>query len=103
MAQVLSLTSPVVYSAPPSTVSYAVVRLLIERVPFARIVIVVQDNNGTRMEAEYRDDQGGTVAAQLISALNTANLSVKSLQERILEKLAADGKLPAGSVTGTPD
>lgn len=39
----------------------------------------------------------------LIRALCVANLTTKSLPKRILERLAADGKLPAGSITGTPD
>jgi hypothetical protein len=43
-----------------------------------------------------------TKALNLMIALNKANLTVKSLQRRVLEQLAADGLL-AGSVTGTPD
>ena len=34
--------------------------------------------------------------------LNTSNLSVKSLYKRTIEKLQADGFLPAGTVTGSP-
>jgi hypothetical protein len=42
-------------------------------------------------------------AIQMMRTLNTANLTTKSLQKRVLEKLAADGKIPGGTVTGTPD
>lgn len=42
-------------------------------------------------------------AIKLMKMLNTANCSTKSMQKRILEKLAADGKIPSGTVTGTPD
>ncbi len=47
----------------------------------------------------------GTVAEfdrNAMVALNTANLSIKSPQRRILERLVADGKL-TGSIAGTPD
>lgn len=44
----------------------------------------------------------GAEAATMMVALNKANLSVKSLQRRVLERLIADGKL-AGSITGSPD
>lgn len=43
----------------------------------------------------------GTEAETLLRALNTANLSTKSLHRRILEKLTADGLL-SGTVEGTP-
>lgn len=103
MAQILSLTTPIPGVTPPTVTGYEVIRFLIERKPVARISIVLDDNTGNRILAEYSDANGGTTAATLISALNTANLSVKSLQQRILERLAADGKIPAGTVTGTPD
>ncbi len=45
----------------------------------------------------------GAEATTLIRALNTANLSAKSLQRRVLERLATDGLLAPGSISGTPD
>ncbi len=101
--QTLTLTTPIVFTAPPSVTGYSVVRFLIEKEPFPRVVILVKDNNGQRYEQTYSDEHGGTVAAQIISALNTANLTLKSLQHRILERLAADGVLGVGTVTGVPD
>ncbi len=44
----------------------------------------------------------GDAALTLIKALNTANLSIKSLHRRIIEKLISDGSLN-GSISGTPD
>lgn len=45
----------------------------------------------------------GAVATTLMRQLNKANLSTISLHRRILERLVADGKLPAGTVAGVPD
>lgn len=44
----------------------------------------------------------GPRALAIISAISTANLSIKSLDQRLLERFATDGDLPAGTVTGTP-
>lgn len=44
----------------------------------------------------------GAEATQLMTALNKADLSVKSLHRRILEKLIADGKI-SGTISGAPD
>ncbi len=44
----------------------------------------------------------GTVARDLMKALNKADLSVKSLHRRIIERLQADGKLGPGSIVGSP-
>lgn len=44
----------------------------------------------------------GDEAVQMMVALNKANLSVKSLHRRILEKLIADGKIE-GAIEGGPD
>lgn len=44
----------------------------------------------------------GNAAHTDIVALNKANLSTKSLQKRIMEKLIADGVVE-GTIAGTPD
>ena len=44
----------------------------------------------------------GSTAVTLMTTLNKIDLSVKSLQRRVLEKLVTDGKLPAGAVSGSP-
>lgn len=68
------------------------------------IRIALLEWNGTKYKghqiwAEYSGDTAHTLMLQL----NTVNLSLKSLQRRIIERLQADGKLPAGSISGTPD
>lgn len=95
------LSSPVTYPAPTSLTDYQVVMFTIDRQNPARpwILMAARSNTGVIVEARYE----GSVAATLISQLNTANLSTKSLQKRILEKMAADGFLAVGSVTGAPD
>lgn len=45
----------------------------------------------------------GPGARAQMTALNKVDLSVKSLHQRLLERLAADGKLPAGTITGAPE
>lgn len=95
------LTTPV-----PSTVTeYEVVELRILKIPEWRLVITVRDNRGNVVV----DRHIGIVSAQnpegadvLIKALNKANLTVSSLEKRILEHMVTEGKLPAGTVTGTP-
>jgi hypothetical protein len=52
---------------------------------------------------EYREWRNeGPTAATRIKALNTANLTVKSLHRRCIEFATADGVF-AGAITGTPD
>jgi len=45
----------------------------------------------------------GAEAKTLAQQMNTGNFSTKSLHTRILEKLLADGKLPAGTISGSPE
>lgn len=61
--------------------------------------IQLRDNVGNPLIHEYTGDQ----ATDYIKWINTANFSTKSMQKRILEKLTAEGVLPPGTVTGTPD
>lgn len=67
-----------------------------------RIVVEFSDNTGKIITAIWE----GTQARNLMIALNKANLSTgpsASLRSRIFQQAATDGKLPAGSITGTPD
>ena len=96
MAETLVLTTAEV-TPQITTTDYRVIYLLLDW-DSKLIVIHLRGTNGERKEFRYE----GTVALNLMVALNKSDLSVKSLQRRILEKLIADGKL-SGSVTGTPD
>jgi hypothetical protein len=62
----------------------------------ARIEIRLRGTNGERRDIRIE----GAEATTLMLALNTANLSIKSLQRRVLEYLASSGRL-LGTVTGT--
>lgn len=79
------------------TTYYRVARVSLNWVA-ARIDVDVLGENGELRGFVYE----GVVATNLMVALNTADLSVKSLHRRILERLAADGRL-VGAVTGAPD
>jgi hypothetical protein len=66
--------------------------------PTPVIVVGVIGSDGAALEFEYRGEQ----AAQRLSVLNTADLTTRSLEKRLLEVLVNDGKLPPGTVSGTP-
>ena len=95
MPEVLTLTSTIVV---PDRTTYRVVRLVLD---WAAQVIQVHavGSDGVDVLHEYR----GTEAVSLMTVLNSANLSTSSLHKRVLQKLVTDGKLPAGTVSGTPE
>lgn len=94
--ETLTLTTPEV--VPQITTSdYKIASLLLD-VEGSTIVVHLRGTNGERKEFRYE----GATAKTLLTALNKADLSVKSLQRRILERLLADSKL-TGAVTGLPD
>lgn len=98
MAEQINLTSPIV---PPTINFYKVVGLVLNRglaSNEAEIAITLAGPNGERVQFYY----SGLTAFNLIVALNKMNLSVISLERRILNQLISDGKL-VGTVTGTPD
>lgn len=71
------------------------------------IMFRLQGENGEQLTPEYggltADQAGKDAARDMMKYLNTANNTTKSQQKRILEKLQKDGKIPNGTVTGTPD
>lgn len=93
--ETLNLTAPV---SQPSVTTYTVERIFINRTP-ASIAITMKDSNGVTTTITYNVAAG----ASLLTTLNTSNFSVNSLQKQTLNKLKADGFLPAGTVSGTPD
>ena len=101
MSESLSLTSAITPTG-PTVASYGIWSLYLGRGE-GRIVVVVTDNNATRTTCAYEDTPGNPVATNLMVALNKANLTTASLQKRVLQQAVTDGKLPAGSVTGTVD
>ncbi len=89
MAEILTATVPG---------QFEVRRLLLD-LDRQLIEIVIRENGGSGHRLFTYE---GSTAVTLILALNKANLSITSLQRRILERLVADGKL-TGTVSGTPD
>jgi hypothetical protein len=81
------------------TTDYRIVAVHLLREPVAQILVTFRGTNGEPKEWRVADP---VVAAARLKALNTANLSVKSLNTRIFELAIADGVF-AGTVTGTPD
>lgn len=70
------------------------------------IIIGLRGENGEYKTFTYggssSDDAGRTKATNLMIALNKANLSIKSLQNRVITQLINDGFL-SGTISGTPD
>ena len=100
MAESHVLSSPVTYPTPPALTAWQVVRFWIDRgTAIPSVLMVARSNTGLEATARYEGSEANTI----ISQLNTANLSTISLQKRILSKMAQDGFLGAGTVTGTPD
>jgi hypothetical protein len=93
MPEQIDVTTPV--GAVPGTPSFRVSMLIMNYDTGTMLVDVVGIPDGRHLSFQYDNMQ------PTMQALNVANLSVKSLQRRILEKLVADGKLP-GVITGVP-
>lgn len=76
-----------------------------------RVVRLTFDWTAAKIRIEVRDEDGrvtpfvysGATATTLMNQLNTVDLSTQSLHRRIINRLVADGFLPAGSITGSPD
>lgn len=94
----VDLTTPEIYPPPgPATNYWRVDDLrLIWSAKLIKIELLGQ--NGERKKFAY-DEAAGAVT--LMTFLNTANLSIKSLHRRIMERLISDGKL-SGTISGTP-
>lgn len=92
MPEKLDLTIP--DGAVPGTTNYRVARLGLDFENGSISVDVVGDN------LAHKSFQFDNVMP-VVAAINTANLTTKSLQRRLLEKLIADGKL-TGTISGVP-
>lgn len=96
MAEQIDLTTPD-FADPRTTTHYRVAVLQLSMAQ-QRLVIVLEGENNVTKTFHYRDQE----AVDMMIFLNKANLSVKSLHRRVLEKLIADGHIE-GSISGTPD
>ena len=95
--ETFTLATPI---AQPSTTDFRVGSIHLQRWPQWAIRVVFV---GTNNEVKQWTVNDASRAQTLITALNKANLSTKSLERRCIEQAQADGVLPAGNVTGTPD
>ena len=95
MAEKLDLTSVI---TTPNLTDYRVAAVAFDW-DRAQIVITLRGTNGE----ERREIYVGPTATTLMIALNKIDCSTISLQKRILNRLVTDGKLPAGTVSGSPD
>lgn len=94
MPEQLDLTVPIIQ---PQRLSYLITLMVLDWAAPAIIIRLLGSDN-----VEVRAEYAGNTALTLLSALNTANLSTASLHKRVLQRLVADGKLPAGAVSGVP-
>lgn len=106
MAEQVTLTTPVTFSPAPRT-TWSLVRLEIN-VPRKRVEVRVISNVGEIVNAVYTtppppEHPTQPTGQQLLTTLNTANLTTLSLVKRALQRLRDDGYIEAGTVTGTPE
>lgn len=94
----LTLTAAI---ARPSITAWKIIRLNLEWQGLDGAHIQVSVQSPENVVSTYR--YTGAQAATLITSLNKANLSIKSLQRRVLEQLAIDFPELAGTITGSPD
>lgn len=94
MAELVTLTTPPVAAV---SVDYRVVYLELDW-EARRIVVKLLGSDGSRVGHNYL----GATALTMMRALNTANLTTKSLHRRIIERLIADGVI-TGPISGVPD
>lgn len=93
-----------VLTTPKTTTKYRVVAVTLN----LEMEMIIDDPGAVLIELKDNLDQPSTysytgqTAVDMIKWLNTANLTTKSMQKRILERLSTDGYLP-GTVSGTPD
>jgi len=103
MAEAITLTSPEVTPA-VTTANYTLVYLGLYWEQ-QQIVIHLRGEHGELKQLGYGglDTATRAKALALMVALNKANLTVKSLQRRVLEQLIADFPLLFTAVAGAPD
>lgn len=110
MAEELVITDPV---QPPPTTKYRLSSVTYDlemaipdpNIPIGTppppgvVNIKLKDNNGQYSQYQYIGEKAQT----LIKQMNTANMSVKSMQKRLLERLTKDGMIPPATVQGDPE
>ena len=95
MAETIALTTPIVRN----TTAWRVNRFHMNPVD-STMYVELGDVNGSET---FSNTYHGADAIAKMTALNKANLTVKSMHRRILEQMIADFPQLAGTIAGTPD
>lgn len=93
MPELIQLTDPVIVQPEVRVTGYALGALFFQLLPSPLLVVHLIGASGSRLEVRYE----GTPAEQILTGLNTANLTEKSMTRRLLEVIVADGRV-AGDV-----
>jgi len=96
MAEQHDLTTPVTITTNNYKLTFMTINSIAQSVSFN-----VSDNNGNVIGKTY-DASTTPTGATVIHSLNTGNFTVTSMTKTILQRLATDGVIPPGSVSGTP-
>jgi hypothetical protein len=104
MPETVTLPAPIVRTKTQTNWQLEEFRISIKRKMVH--IVLIGDNEDEVLTANYPTPpptgSSQPSGVTLINALNTANLSTRSLVKRMFERLIADGYI-AGTVTGTPD
>jgi hypothetical protein len=97
--EVVTLTSPIALG---TRTTYDPVLLHIEKVGATWIVVAEVKGNDGVFVRDVHDSTTATTGAALVNTLNAPGTYANSLFKRVLLHLQSEGKIAAGSVTGTP-
>ena len=78
------------------------IRLVVLNWETQSVTVSWKDNAGGEFSHTYASNTTPT-GRTLMVALNRADLTTRSLYKRVLERLAADGVIAPGTVTGAPE
>jgi len=100
MSETLTLDTPITRS---SIGGFTISRIILTWEPPRLVQVELVGDDGVERRAfAWSDTAEEATATQMITGLNKANLSLKSLHRRIYERLVSDGYL-AGTIAGSPD
>jgi hypothetical protein len=94
MAETFTLTTPI---ANPSRTTYIVQRIMLD-IQNSVIQVYLIGSDGIQVLCEWN----GPLATTLLTQLNSANFTTTSFIKATINACATAGKIPPGSVSGTP-
>jgi len=107
MAELVTLTAPI---AKPNQTTVRITGLSVD-VENKVVTVSWIGNNNNALESGQAvyptpaptDHPSQPTGAVLLNTLNNANMATTSFVKRCLQRLQADGYIPAGTIGGTPD